>query len=311
MSRTVLYLNHSTKTCGVYQYGLAVFNIISKSKKYNFVYRETDSFDDYQDVLKEQSWSGIVYNYIRDTMPWLNAVNLQRFLPNWFLYHDGGAIFDIDEKFIINSNPGDIYSGTMYGRGIPRPLKEHMLLPKNPVRDIPVISSFGFGFHHKCFPDIIELVQSQLDDAIIRMVITNAFFGDRDGTITRAIASNLFKLVRKPGIKLDIRTSYMEEDELLLFLNDSDLNIFCYKPNDIHIASGISSVIDYALSVNTNIAITKCCMFRHIYHGDIDVNITPLKQIMHGPTDHFDNLRVKWCNNNLLTTFENIIDTSI
>ena len=70
----------------------------------------------------------------------------------------------------------------------------------------------------------------------------------------------------KSGIKLIITTSFFSIEDILYFLKSNTMNIFLYDKMD---GRGISSVIDYALSVDTPLGISDSYMFRHIYSDDI------------------------------------------
>jgi hypothetical protein len=88
---------------------------------------------------------------------------------------------------------------------------------------------------------------------------------------------------------LVITTDFISDDDLLDFLAGNDLNIFFYQK--YHEYNGISSSVDYALSVKRPIAICKSNMFSHIWNTKpsicveemaltdiINVGITPLEQ---------------------------------
>ena len=47
----ILFLNHKIKHCGVYQYGVRLYQIIQKSKNIIIVYKEVDSFEEYFFIL--------------------------------------------------------------------------------------------------------------------------------------------------------------------------------------------------------------------------------------------------------------------
>jgi hypothetical protein len=69
----------------------------------------------------------------------------------------------------------------------------------------------------------------------------------------------------KKGVTLNITRNFLDDDGVLQFLANNDINVFMYSEN----GNGISSAIDYALSVKRPIAITRCNMFRHILKNDI------------------------------------------
>ena len=58
MNKTVLFVTHKPKQCGVYEFGRNVFNAISASKKYNFVNVERDSLDDLKIAIAIREHSG-------------------------------------------------------------------------------------------------------------------------------------------------------------------------------------------------------------------------------------------------------------
>ena len=50
----VLFLNHKIINCGIYQYGIRLFNILVKSENITYIYKEIDSFNEYNSLLENQ-----------------------------------------------------------------------------------------------------------------------------------------------------------------------------------------------------------------------------------------------------------------
>ena len=46
MNKPILFVSHKAKQCGVYEFGRNVFNAISTSNKYDFIYSGCRSLDD-------------------------------------------------------------------------------------------------------------------------------------------------------------------------------------------------------------------------------------------------------------------------
>ena len=46
-TQNILFLNHKKKQCGVYQYGVRLFDIIKQSNKYCFQYFEIENIHEY------------------------------------------------------------------------------------------------------------------------------------------------------------------------------------------------------------------------------------------------------------------------
>jgi len=64
----ILYLNHKIQKCGVYQYGLNLFDILKKSKN-NYIYNEIESITEYHSILQNNpNINCILYNYHSSTM---------------------------------------------------------------------------------------------------------------------------------------------------------------------------------------------------------------------------------------------------
>ena len=54
----ILFFNHAKKQCGVYQYGVRLFDILKTTENINYIYKEIDSLDEYNNYNKSK------YNYI-------------------------------------------------------------------------------------------------------------------------------------------------------------------------------------------------------------------------------------------------------
>src|SRR5262249_46493040 len=94
---------------------------------------------------------------------------------------------------------------------------------------VPIIGSFGFGTPGKGFDRIVKLVQEEFDEAIIRLNIPYARFGDEDGSKARQIAGQCRGLVKKQGISLSITHDYFDKKGLQDFLVGNSINVFLYE----------------------------------------------------------------------------------
>ena len=69
----VFIINNSARNCGVYQYGKRFGNILSKSEKYNFMYYEVNSEEEFIKLYGIHKPEIIIYNYVGETMSWLTG----------------------------------------------------------------------------------------------------------------------------------------------------------------------------------------------------------------------------------------------
>lgn len=297
---SILFLNHSVKQCGVYQYGTRFYEILKTTPKYTYIYCEVSNIIEYYNAINTHTHThtniqAILYNYHSSTMPWLKAKTIQKTIKNIAIIHESPThIFDI--TFSLNpESPAEYY--------LPRPIYENVpdILHNNPIstqsiRDfimtpalntcsensaaqnpellIPIFGSFGFGFEFKGFDKIVELINLNYDAAIIKFVIPTAFFDPHAQTRYNTLYKQCMEKNIKPGIKVYITNEFFTNTDLLHFLASNTVNIFLY---DMLRGRSISSATDYALSVKKPLLISDSCMFRHIYSDDICPYKTPIQ----------------------------------
>lgn len=324
----ILFLNSTIQQCGVYQYGKRLYDILQKCKKNNYMYNEIDSFQEYtQSILNTKIRHSIndaisneidviIYNYNISTMNWLNNDNIQRKIKNIGIVHESPEhLFDI----IISIDPTIIESENKYS--IPRPIFENveeLLINYKPSTeninnfindfkntDLPIIGSFGFGFKNKGFDKIINIVNQQYDKAIIKFVIPNAHFDPNPNTFTDMV--NICNNIEvKPGIIIKISNDFFSNLDILYFLKSNTINIFLY---DEMYGRGISSVIDYAISVKKPLGISNSYMFRNIYCDEICLNITSIENCIQNYS-YISKFNHIYSNKNVIEKMHNIVNLS-
>jgi hypothetical protein len=307
----VLFVNHKIKKCGVYQYGVRLFDILKKSTNVNYIFKEIDTYNEYIEALNHTSYDAILYNYHPVIMKWLNVNSIQTKIKNIGLQHDlvENDIFDITLRLDTTlPERNDRYN-------IPRPIFENIdTLLDNYVPSIdsvnsfinykedgvPIFGSFGFGFKRKGFHKIVKLINDNYDNAIIKFVMPHADTQSSDVGIVEECKS----YITKPTIKLIISHDFFSEMDILFFLKSNTMNLFLY---DTHLSAGVSSVTDYALSVKTPLAISNASWFRHIYSDEICVDKTHINDIMSLSTGHCEQILKLFSHDNLIQKVDNIM----
>jgi len=300
----VLIINHSIKNCGVYQFGRRIAYLALRSKELSVVYTEVDSPLEYNKAIYDMEPSIILHNWYPITMGWLTTELLRPTIKNFFIFHDGFIREDYDKYVFHGSYEKSDSIRVSNDRKIllPRPLFEYKQDRVSVHSPIPVIGSFGFGFWHKGFPELVEKVNGEMDHAIINLHIPNGHFGDSNGETARSVIQECYNRNKKPGIQLNITTDMKSNEQLLDFLGGNHLNAFLYNSFN----EGLSSVIDYALSVKRPIAITDNMMFRHIVSKDITVENNSLLDILNKGIKPLENFYDKWSTDNYLKEFNRI-----
>jgi SAM-dependent methyltransferase len=310
----ILYVNHREKSCGVYQFGKNIAERIAASRKFEIIYIECADERELHDAVRREAPSCIIYNYHESTLAWAKWHAYSVAVPQLAVIHEvyqqaadeaSDAAFD----YFIAADPTLLLKNPLVfktGRLVPSRRNQSEM----PVPSVPTIGSFGFGTPGKGFENVIEQVQKEFDEAVVRFNIPFAKFGDADGSRARKIAADCHALVRKPGIKVEITHEFMDEQALLDFLAQNTINVFMYEQAD---ARGISSVVDYALAVDRPIAVSDSSMFRHI-HAAAPSAIVPknsLKEIIARGIAPLQKLKSEYSEENLVWDYERIIGEAL
>lgn len=300
----ILFINSVQKNCGVNDYGLRSFRILENSAQYNFIYHEPNGLEEYKSIIDIIKPEAIIHNYHPLTMAWLPPFEPTSTVRNFMLHHEGTELnLKPDYWLYVDS----LHAETGNKFAIPRPLIEGMKHNRW-VNEPPIISSFGFGFGNKNYGTIVKMVNEQFDETTLRLHIPRAYYGDRSGEATAGVLPGIQNEMKNPNIKLEITHDFLLEDELLFWLSQSCLNVFLYEQME---GRGLSSVIDYALSVDVPIAINDSAMFRHIQNPTSNVANNSLKDIIAAGTEHLKVYKQKWSNDNFLKKYEAILNETI
>ena len=309
----ILFITNKIPNCGVYQYGKRIYDILHKDTRINYIWIQIDSYDEYIKYINENIYIAIIYNFHDNVMPWLNPNNIQKLIKNIGITHESQQnLFD----YILNIDPNQQEDETHFS--IQRPLYEDIIYNKTEnttisefiykysetESTIPIFGSFGFGFINKGFEKIIQYVNNQYDNAIIKFVIPVAHFDPNNNTNIE-MNNYCMSVPRKPGIILIIIHDFFTNEELLEFLHTNTMNIFMY---DYMEDRGISSTIDYALSVKKPIGISDSYMFRNIYSDQICLYKRSINEILQDSLKYCESFTNLYSNANLINKFYNIIN---
>lgn len=329
----ILFISHKKKKCGVYEFGKNIAEALVKSKKYKFIYIECESINDVYDNVKYYNPQIIIYNFHPATMPWLTKKIIPKLYKNKISNIKAiqiGIIHEITQelsdksvnyknKFLFFRNPinsiFDFYIAAdptlllknpiVYKTG--RLVKKYDGASLNTPEKL-TIGSFGFATPNKGFEKIIELVQAEFEESIIKINIPPADFGDEQGKNASKIEESCKKLIRNPKTDLKITHNFLEGEKILDFLSKNSINVFLYEDSG---PRGISSTIDYAMAVDRPIAISDNSMFRHILDTcpSICVNNNSLKKILENGSQVLDKKRNDWSEENMIWEYERIISS--
>jgi len=309
----VLFISHHKHRCGVHQFGKNVAGALGASRRYDFVYAECDGPEALRQAALRVEPVAVIYNYYPSTLPWLRRRHLRALgVPQLGLVHEvTQPVADAATDWLFDARIAP--DPTLLLRN-PLVFKTGRLVPAyrnpRPAPQVTTIGSFGFGLGGKGFERLIEVAQEQLDEAVIRLHIPFADFGDQDGSQARAIAAACRGRLRKPGIRLELTHDFLSQEALLDFLAGNTLNAFFYEEQR---GRGIASVTDFALAVDRPIAITRSTMFRHLVglRPSICIEEADLPTLLARGTEATRPLAARWSAENLAWDYERIVDAAL
>ena len=299
----VLIVNHFRKECGVQSFGKRVHTLVKDSSNVSYSYVEVETEKEFVSAFSKTQPNYILYNWHRGTMPWLSErlVTSIGISKQYFIFHDEVTRQNYDKYLFFGAY--DFTEGSKFGDKkvlLPRPVLEYSGNYRENI--IPTIGSFGFGFWNKGYHTLTKLVNDTFDTAILNFHMPYSYFGDPLKKQTREVEAECRRLVTNKGITLNINHEFLDDSGVLDFLAGNDINVFLYEEN----GEGISSVIDYALSVRRPIGISTSRMFRHIKEDSIIVGDNSIQDIISRGTGCLEKYYNTWSPNNFMAEMDNL-----
>ena len=300
---TVLLVNHKQPACGVYQFGKRIYDLVKDSENVIYYYTEVDELASYCSAVNFYKPDIIVYNWHRGTMPWLTEKMIigDTSYKHYFIFHEEFVRKNYDKYLFLGAY--DFTNGEKFGDKkvlLPRPLLEYNgTYSKNKVL---TVGSFGFGFWQKGFHELTSVINHSFDKAVLNLHMPYSFFGDPLKEQTNAVELECWNRVSNSGFTLNITHELLDDDGVLKFLAGNDINMFLYGEN----GEGISSVIDYALSVKRPIAISNSKMFRHLDNSEILYSENSIVDIINKGTKPLEKYYKDWSIENFRKEFDKV-----
>lgn len=306
-----IFYNSVKATCSIWESGQMCFNILKQSHEYTLDYSENHIFYfDYDFVIYNQHY------YVNN---WITEQMVRQFGKPIFCIVT--EITEIDNPIKLSPNfltaylvldPSIKDSGNIYS--FPRPLEN--LEIKNQLKIInykdvsfPIIGSFGFATDGKRWDHIIEQVNREFDQAMIRFNIPRATYVP-DCTYRKHIAHihhQAQHLIKKPNISFEMTHNNYTKEELIEWCSKNTINVFFYHRYIPNISSGLAAVTDQAIVANRPLLVSNDPTFRHIHQY---LNYYPnigIKQAIEETHEGVKKMLNDWSQSSFLTKFEKIL----
>ncbi len=263
----ILLVNCKPRQCGVYQFGLNLWRCLNSVEgAHKVIYLETDT----PDRFNEGYFYGadlVIWNHHNVTSPWLTS-NITDKIPSALIVHD--SRFPWPKVGYIHFDPDYLstHRDLKMGRPILPPLDwTPAVIPNS-------IGSFGFGFDNKGFDDLILRANEEYETATVRLNIPSNNGVDADGLNAKITAERCFGLAKK-GVTCYITHEWFDDEQMLTWLGQNEINAFFYKNND---SKGLASTVDWAIRARRPFAVSNLQMFRHVH--DVISPTDSLKEII-------------------------------
>lgn len=256
-----LFINNKKAKDSIYESGYMVYQCLLKSNLYQLDYKEVDSNE--REI--PTGYNFYFFNYHPETMGWLQTRFLKRDLgfvitmilevaPNdpFVMCPQRDFNFYCALDPTLNSKNQNVFS-------FPRPLETidfELPLIQNIV---PVIGSFGFATKGKGFHHVVDAVNKEFEEAIVKI---NIPYGDfvPNSKEQAFFLGNLCKQMAKPGIEVQITHEFMSKESLIKWCASNTLNCFLYDRN----IPGLSATTDQAIVAGRPLSVSGNDTFRHI-----------------------------------------------
>lgn len=256
-----MFINNTKAQDSIYESGLMVFNCLKLSNIYTLDYIEISAG---QRTIP-LGYDFYFFNYHPSTMNWLDTARLKK-IPGIIIT----MILEVlpDDPFVMcpdnHFNGYCVLDPTIKSRNkkvfaFPRPLEAVMDILPDPENEIPVIGSFGFATKGKGFQHVVEAVNREFGQAIVKINIPFGDFVPQSKEYATYIGDLCIKKA-KEGIRVIITHEYMEKRVLIDWCAQNTLNCFLYDRN----MPGLAATTDQAIVSGRPLAVSQNDTFRHI-----------------------------------------------
>lgn len=306
----IYYINHNPAQCGVFQFGDRLGKAFSNyQKNHEFFYSNVSSTQQYLQELNSLVPDLVLFNYFPSTLPWINIelMNLTRNagIKTLGITHEHHQVeFNqslFDKIVVLDPTMETTDKIFVTKEGIPE--YTPTFAPPSEI----TIGTFGFGFLHKGYGRLLEKVNEEFDEALIRLHIPWSTFGDSQGEQARDRVKEAQAFPSKPGIRIEAGHQYFADEDLLNWLAGNTLNAFLFDDRQ---GIGVSGSIWWALAVKRPIAVTDTGMFRHIPAPEIRIENNSLKEIIALGTKPLEQY-YGWTMKSVVKDYENFIDRTL
>jgi hypothetical protein len=305
-----LFINPAKANCSIYESGRMMYEGLVLSNCYELDYQEVD--EDNRSVPDSYDFYAFNYHYL--TMGWLDTTHVRR-LPG------------LKVTFVLEVSPNNPFIFCPYGDfdaycvldptlnladkrvyAFPRPIEIPSKLTPYREQPVPIIGSFGFATAGKGFELVVDAVNKEFDEAIVRINIPlgtyadDAYWGLHKQNYAEYLTDLCMKTAKK-GVQVIITRDYMSKEELIEWCSQNTLNCFLYNRNQ----PGLSATTDQAISSGRPLAVSMNDTFRHITAYIKPYPLRSLKESIAVSQTEVRKIQKDWAPVNFANRFEQVL----
>ncbi|HRH44917.1 MAG TPA: FkbM family methyltransferase [Pyrinomonadaceae bacterium] len=262
MKLSGLFINCVKAQDSIFESGIMTYQCLLGSDKFSLDYVEISQ----ENLSIPTNYDFYLFNYHPVTMSWLDAKSLKSLLPglvltvvlevspnNPFVFcspNDFDGYIVLDPTLNIANNKAFAF---------PRPLEVIENLAPYQEKPIPVIGSFGFATKGKGFEHLIDAVNKEFDEAVVKINIPFSTYADESRNYAQKLAE-ICKNRAKNGIEVIVTHEFFSKPELIEWCSQNTLNCFLYDRN----MPGLAATTDQAISSGRPLITSKNNTFRHL-----------------------------------------------
>jgi hypothetical protein len=305
-----VFINPAKADCSIYESGRMMYNSLLLSNNYILDYLEID--ENNRNISNKYDF--YAFNYHHYTMGWLDTKFIRQLpgikitfvlesLPNNPFILCPSEDFD---AYCVLDPTMNVADKRVYA--FSRPLEIPPKLRPYQERSIPLIGSFGFATPGKGFELVVDAVNKEFDEAIVRINIpSGTYVNDTFWKLHKReyseYLSELCKKTAKKGVEVIITHDYMTKNELIEWCSQNTLNCFLYN----RIMPGLSATTDQAISSGRPLAVSDNNTFRHIVTYIKPYPFRSLKESIAVSQAEVIQIRNDWAPENFAKRFEQVL----
>lgn len=303
-------MNTPKANCSIYESGVMIYKSLLLSKRYNLDYLEID--EKHRDVANQYDF--YAFNCHHATMGWLNTKCIRSLtgmkitfvlevLPNDPFVLCPEKDFDAYCVLDPTMNVADkrVYAFT-------RPLEMIESNTSYQESKIPIIGTFGFATPGKGFELVVEAVNREFNEAMVRINMPYGTYTDSPSlNFAKMRYANYLKELCQKAAKKSVRVivthDYLTKEELIAWCGQNTLNCFLYNRNQ----PGLAATTDQAISSGRPLAVSTNETFRHIHPYITPYPFQSLKESIESSRPHVLKMQRDWAPKNFVIKFEAVL----